>query len=85
MMPSIDSPSTVHSRLVCNRSRDARCRTALRKLSAYMAFINEDLRALAPYAAMVALPGGSLMALLLWLSHQHRQWLRGSKLSQLNR
>jgi len=41
MMPSIDSTSTVNSRLVCNHSRDARCRTALRKLSAYTAFMGD--------------------------------------------
>jgi hypothetical protein len=39
-----------------------------RKLQAYAAVVVAKLRLLAPYAAMeLVLPGGSLMALLLWL------------------
>jgi hypothetical protein len=33
----------------------------------------ERLRELAPYAALLALPGGSLMALSLWLYRRQRR------------
>jgi hypothetical protein len=60
------------SRLVPNRSRDARCRTA-RTLSAHTAAVVARLREFAPYAAIeVVLPGGSLMALLLWLYRRQK-------------
>ena len=49
-------------------SRDAGSVTALRKPSGYLAAVIAKLRGLAPYAAIVlVLPGGSLIALLLWL------------------
>ena len=39
---------------------------------AYAALVAAKLRDLAPYAAMeLVLPGGSLMALLLWLYRRH--------------
>jgi hypothetical protein len=43
-----------------------------RKLRAYATAAAARLRDLAPYAAMeLILPGGSLMALLLWLYRRH--------------
>ena len=67
MMSYIEPASTFHCRRVTHGGRDARCRTAPRTLDAYAATVIARLRALAPYAAIVALPGGSLIALLLWL------------------
>jgi hypothetical protein len=43
-----------------------------RKLEAYATLAVAKLRDLAPYAALeLVLPGGSLMALLLWLYRRH--------------
>ena len=43
-----------------------------RKLRAYAAAAMAKLRVLAPYAVIeLVLPGGSLMALLLWLYRRH--------------
>jgi hypothetical protein len=47
---------------------------APRKLSPYAAAIVAKLRVLAPYAVMeLVLPGGSLMALLLWLYRRQKK------------
>jgi hypothetical protein len=55
-----------------NRGRDA-CRTTPPTLSAYTAAVVAILRDLAPYAAIeLVLPGGSLMALLLWLCRRQK-------------
>jgi hypothetical protein len=44
------------------------------KLSAYAAAIVAKLRAVAPYALIeLVLPGGSVMALLLWLYRRQRK------------
>jgi len=44
-----------------------------RKLLAYAAVFARKLRDLAPYAAIeLVLPGGSLMALLLWLYRRQK-------------
>jgi hypothetical protein len=44
------------------------------KLSSYAAIVVSKLRAVAPYALMeLILPGGSVMALLLWLYRRHRR------------
>ena len=66
-MSYIEPASTFHCRRVTNGGRDARCRTAPRTLGAYARLLFARLRALTLYAAIVALPGGSLIALLLWL------------------
>jgi hypothetical protein len=42
-------------------------------LRPYTAAVVAKLRVLAPYAAMLVLPGGSLMALLLWLYRRQRK------------
>jgi hypothetical protein len=64
-----------------NLSRCTRCTPAPRKANAYAAAIVAKLRDLAPYALMeLILPGGSLMALLLWLYRRQKKvpLLRGS-------
>ena len=44
------------------------------KLSPYAAIVVAKLRAVAPYALMeLILPGGSVMALLLWLYRRQRR------------
>jgi hypothetical protein len=73
MMSVSESKATFNSRLVFNRSRDAQCK-APRKLSAYAVAVIARLRDLAPYAAIeLFLPGGSLMALLLWLYRRQKK------------
>jgi len=74
-MTSASEPTaTFNSRLVSNRSRDAQSKTAPRKLSAYTTAVVAKLRDLAPYAAIeLLLPGGSLMALLLWVYRRHKR------------
>jgi hypothetical protein len=72
MISSSESPPTFNSRLGPNRVAYVRCTTP-RKLSAYTAAVIAKLRDLAPYAAIeLVLPGGSLMALLLWLYRSHK-------------
>jgi len=53
--------------------RDARSTLALRDWIGYAAAVIPRLRALAPYALIeLILPGGSLMALLLWLYRRRK-------------
>ena len=74
MKSSTESTSTLNARLRANCSRIARCVPAPRKLSTYAAAIVAKLRDLAPYAVMeLVLPGGSLMALLLWLYRRQKR------------
>jgi hypothetical protein len=67
MMSCIRPAPTFRCRMVTDGDRDPRCGMAPRTLAAYAAAAKAILRFLAPYAAIVALPGGSLLALLLWL------------------
>ena len=47
---------------------------ALRKLSAYAAAVVSKLRSVAPYAVIeLVLPGGSLIALALWLYRRQKK------------
>jgi hypothetical protein len=74
MMSSIESTSTFDPRLVSNRCRNAQCPMAPWRLSAYMAAGLARLRELAPYAVIeLVLPGGSLIALLLWLYRRYKK------------
>jgi len=74
MMSSIESISTFNARLEPNCSRYARCTPAPRQLSVYAAAVVAKLRDLAPYAAIeLVLPGGSLMAILLWLYRRQKK------------
>ena len=53
---------------------DARWTLALRNLSVSAAAVMVKIKALAPYALMeLVLPGGSLMALLLWLYRRQKK------------
>ena len=48
--------------------------TMMRKLTAYAAVLVAKLRELAPYAAIeLVLPGGSVLALLLWLYRRQKR------------
>ncbi len=74
MMSSMESTSTFNAGLGPKCRRFTRCMPAPRKLSAYAAVIVAKLRDLAPYAVMeLVLPGGSLMALLLWLYRRQKK------------
>ncbi len=73
-MCSVESISTFNARPTPDCSRYARCASAARKLRGYMGAVAVKLRELAPYAAIeMVLPGGSLMALLLWLYRRQRK------------
>ena len=70
----MESTSTFKARLAPNGSGLWRVRPALRKLSVYTAAVATRLRALAPYAVIeLVLPGGSLLALLLWLYRRQKK------------
>jgi hypothetical protein len=56
-------------------SRGTSCRKPPRTWSAHMAAVVAKLREFAPYAAMLVLPGGSVMALLLWLYRRQKRTL----------
>jgi hypothetical protein len=58
---------------MANRSSDAQRRTTQWTLSAYTAAVVAKLREFAPYAAMLILPGGSLMAFLWWLYRRQQK------------
>ena len=71
MMSSIESTSSFNSKLLPHRSRFARSPQRSWKLAASTVFAR--LRDLAPYAVLeLVLPGGSVMALLLWLYRRHK-------------
>jgi len=70
MMSASESTPTLLSWLVFNPSRDAQRSAALRRSSAITA---ARLRELAPYAAILVLPGGSLMAMLLLLYRRQKR------------
>jgi hypothetical protein len=60
--------------LLTNQGRLARWMPAPRSLGGYVTAVVGKLRDLAPYAAMeLILPGGSLMAVLLWLYRRQRK------------
>jgi hypothetical protein len=74
MMSSIESIPTTNSSWVPNCCRYARSPMAPQTLSRYATAVLARLRELAPYAAIeLVLPGGSLMALLLWLYRRHKK------------
>lgn len=72
MMSASESAALFARRLLAHGSRDVQW-SASRTLSPYTAAVVARLRVLAPYAAMLVLPGGSLMALLLWLYRRQRK------------
>jgi hypothetical protein len=72
MTSASESTPTLISWLVFNPSRDVQHGTAPRMWSGHRAAVVARVRDLAPYAAIMILPGGSLMALLLWLYHRQK-------------
>jgi hypothetical protein len=70
MMSATESTPTLISWLVFDPSRDAQRSVALQRSSATPA---ARILELAPYAAILILPGGSLMALLLWLHRRQKR------------
>jgi hypothetical protein len=74
MISSTESTSTFNAGLGADCSRHPRCMPGPRKLRAFAAAIVPKLRDLAPYALMeLVLPGGSVMALLLWLYRRQKK------------
>jgi hypothetical protein len=73
MMSASESTPTLISWLVFNPGRDAHHGTAPRVWSGHRAAIVARLWELAPYAAILILPGGSLMALVLLLYRRQKR------------
>jgi hypothetical protein len=74
MISASESTAIFNAGLGSIGSRGAPCRTARRTLSAYSALVAAKLRDIAPYAAIeLVLPGGSVMALLLWLYRRQKR------------
>jgi hypothetical protein len=74
MMFPIEFTAIFVSRLVSNGSRRTRTPSAPWQPRAYAAAVFAKIRDLAPYAAIeLILPGGSLLALLLWLYRRYKK------------
>jgi hypothetical protein len=74
MLSSIEATPNRNAGLAPRRSRYVRWMPAPRKFGAYAMTVIDKLRDLAPYAAIeLVLPGGSLMALLLWIYRRQRK------------
>jgi hypothetical protein len=74
MMPSIESTPNLNAGLVPGYWRHAQWMPVPRKFGAYAVTVIGKLRELAPYAAIeLVLPGGSLMALLLWIYRRQKR------------
>jgi len=74
MMSAGESTTIFTHRLLANGGRDVQW-SAARALSPYTVAVVAKIRVLAPYAAILVLPGGSLMAFLLWLYRRQRKAL----------
>ena len=72
MMSASESTPTLMSWLTFNPNREARHGTVPRMRSGHRAAVVERLREVAPYAAIVMLPAGSLLAFVLWLYHRKK-------------
>jgi len=72
MMSASESTPTLISWLVFNPERNGQHWTAPRMWSGHRAAVVARLRELAPYAAILVLPGGSVIALLLWLYRRQK-------------
>jgi hypothetical protein len=74
MMSLIESTPNLDAGLIPSYSRYVRWMPVPRKFHAYAAAVIGKLRDLAPYAVIeLVLPGGSLMALLLWFYRRHKR------------
>jgi hypothetical protein len=72
-MSAMESASTFNARLAEICRCHVRWTASPRILSGYAAAVIAKLRAVAPYALIeLVLPGGSVMALLLWLYRRQR-------------
>ena len=70
---SLSTQSIPHGRLVPTCNHHAESAIAWARASAYLAAVASKLRNLAPYAAIaLVLPGGSLIALLMWFYHRRQ-------------
>ena len=74
MMSATESIPTLSSWLVFNPNRDAQRGTAPRMWSGHRPAVVARLRRLAPYAALLALPGGSVLTLLLLLYRRQKSF-----------
>jgi hypothetical protein len=69
-----ESTATLNASPESTGGRGAPCRTPLRTWSAHTAAVVAKLREFAPYVAIeLVMPGGSLMALGLWLYRRQRK------------
>jgi len=74
MKSATESTSIFNALLRARGGRDAQRTSGILKLGVSAAVIVAKLRDLAPYALIeLILPGGSLMALLLWLYRRQRK------------
>lgn len=74
MMSSNEPISILSGGAVASCSGDARITSALRKLGGCAAIVVAKLREVAPYAAIeLVLPGGSVIALLLWFYRRRKK------------
>jgi hypothetical protein len=74
MMSSIEPTQNLNAALVPSYSRYSRWMPVPPKFGAYAAAVIGKLRELAPYAVIeLVLPGGSLMALLLWIYRRQKK------------
>ncbi len=74
MKPATETTSTFNAQQGSRGGRDAQRTPAMLKFGISAAAIVARLRELAPYALIeLVLPGGSLMALLLWLYRRQRK------------
>ena len=65
---------SIFAKLASYGGRNARCTPPAWKLSAQTTALVAKVRAIAPYALIeLILPGGSVMALLLWLYRRQRK------------
>jgi hypothetical protein len=72
MMSASEATATFNPGAESTGSRGTPCRKPPRTWSALAAAVVAKLRELAPYAALLALPGGSLMALGLWFFRRQK-------------
>jgi hypothetical protein len=74
MMSATRYTSIFNALLAPDGGHNPRCTPVARRLSGYTAAVVAKLRAIAPYALIeLVLPGGSVMALLLWLYRRQRK------------
>ena len=74
MMSSMESTSNLNARPIPSYSRYAQWVPVARKFRTHAVTVMGKLRDLAPYAVIeLVLPGGSLMALLLWIYRRQKK------------